>query len=62
METKKWYASKTVWVNAIALVAGVSGWGAGTITEYPTLVCVLVIVQAVGNLFLRKMTTTAITK
>jgi len=61
METKKWYASKSVWFNVISLVAGISGWGAGTLTTSPGVVCILVIIQAVGNLLLRKMTTTAIT-
>ena len=60
MSDKKWYASKTVWFNVLSLVAGVSGWGAGAMTEYPGVVCVLVIIQALGNLALRKMTTTPI--
>jgi hypothetical protein len=62
METKKWYQSKTVLFNIVSLVAGISGWGAGTLTTSPGLVCALVIIQAIGNLVLRKMTTTAITK
>jgi hypothetical protein len=61
METKPFWQSRTMWLNTIALVAGVAGWGAGTITSYPGVVCILVIIQAVGNLLLRKMTTTAIT-
>ena len=61
METKKRYASKSDWFNVISLVAGISGWGAGTLTTSPGVVCILVIIQAVGNLLLRKMTTTAIT-
>jgi hypothetical protein len=62
METKRFFLSKTIWFNVISIVAGVSGWGAGTLTTSPGLVCTLVIIQAVGNLLLRKMTTTAITK
>jgi hypothetical protein len=62
MDTKKWYTSKSIWFNVISLVAGVSGWGAGTMTSYPEIVCALVIIQAVGNLVLRRMTTTAVTK
>jgi hypothetical protein len=57
---KKWYQSKTVWFNMISLVAGVSGWGAGTMTSYPEIVCVLVIIQALGNLVLRRMTSTSV--
>jgi hypothetical protein len=60
MSNKPWYTSKTIWFNAISLVAGVSGWGAGTMTSYPEIVCVLVIIQAIGNLILRRMTSTPI--
>jgi uncharacterized membrane protein YtjA (UPF0391 family) len=60
MESKKWYQSRTVIFNIISLVAGVSGWGAGTMTSYPEIVCALVIIQAVGNLVLRRMTSASI--
>jgi hypothetical protein len=60
METKKWLASKTIWFNVLSLVVAGASWGAGALTAQPDLVCALVIIQAVGNLLLRRMTKTAI--
>lgn len=62
METKGWLQSKTMWFNVLSLVAGGSGYVAGAMSAHPTLVCILVIVQAVGNLVLRKFTNTSIAK
>ena len=60
MDTKRWLASKTMWFNVLSLVVGGAGWGAGALTAHPDLVAALVIIQAVGNLILRRMTKTAI--
>lgn len=60
METKGWLASKTMWFNVLSLVVAGSSWGAGALTAHPDLVCALVIIQAVGNLLLRRMTKTVI--
>jgi len=60
METKQWWTSRTMWFNVLSLVAGGAGYSAGALSAYPTLVCVFVIVQAIGNLVLRRITTTAI--
>jgi hypothetical protein len=53
--------SKTIWVNILSLVATGTGFATGTLTQYPTLVCVLVLVQAVANLVLRLMTKESVT-
>jgi hypothetical protein len=60
METKKWLASKTMWFNVLSLVVAGASWGAGALASHPDLVAALVIIQAVGNLILRRMTHTAI--
>ncbi len=54
--SKSYLTSKTLWVNAIALVATGTGFASGTLTSYPTLVCVLVVVQSIANLILRLLT------
>ncbi len=62
METKGWLASKTMWFNALSVIVAGASWGAGSLTSHPDLVCILVIVQAIGNLILRRFTNTAIAK
>jgi len=58
---KSFLASKTLWLNAIALIATGTGFASGTLTSYPTLVCVLVVVQSIANLVLRLMTKEPVT-
>jgi hypothetical protein len=60
METKTLWQSKTVWFNVLSLVIGGAGYGAGALSAYPEVVCALVIIQAIGNLILRRVTKTAI--
>ena len=50
--------SKTMWVNSLALLAGMATYltGADVIKEYPTTVAVLVLLQAAANLGLRYVT------
>jgi hypothetical protein len=62
MENKGWLASKTMWFNVLTLVVSGATWGAGALTAHPDFVCVLVIVQAVGNLILRRFTSVPIGK
>jgi hypothetical protein len=59
--SKNFLLSKTLWLNAIALVATGTGFASGSLTSYPTLVCVLVLVQSIANLALRLLTKEAIT-
>lgn len=56
MESKGWLQSKTMWFNIFSIVAGGAGYLSDALSSHPTFVCVLVILQAVGNLILRKMT------
>jgi hypothetical protein len=60
MESKSMFASRTVWFNLLTLVVGGASYGAGALSAYPELVCALVIIQAIGNLVLRRITKTAI--
>lgn len=55
---KKWYASKTFWINAATLVAGTVGYIAGheLIADNASLVALLVAVQGAVNVFLRFIT------
>lgn len=64
--TKPWYQSKTVWFNLVFVALGVVDWLLGSLgyqdfqpseesTEFLTAVLIL------GNIFLRKLTTTKIT-
>jgi hypothetical protein len=57
---KKWFASKTLWINAITLLATSAGWLAGMLSAYPEVVAGLVLVQALVNIVLRLITTEAI--
>ncbi|MFA5345369.1 MAG: hypothetical protein WC315_03765 [Candidatus Omnitrophota bacterium] len=54
--TKSIFASKTLWVNTISLVATGTGFFAGALTAHPDLVCWLVLIQAAANIVLRFMT------
>jgi len=62
MNSKSWINSKTAWYNVLSIVVAGASWGAGSLSAHPDLVCILVIVQALGNLILRKFTNTAIGK
>lgn len=53
---KNFLASKTLWMNAIALVAASTGTCAGAFTDHPNLVAWLVVIQSVANLVLRFLT------
>jgi len=55
---KKWYASKTVWVNALTVLVGVVGYMAGQeiIQDNATLLAGLVAVQGALNVALRFVT------
>jgi hypothetical protein len=58
---KSIFASKTLWVNGLTLVATGTGFFAGSLSSHPDLVCWLVLAQAVANILLRFMTKSAIT-
>lgn len=55
---KKWYQSKTFWVNAVTLLAGVIGYVAGhdVIKDNANAVALLVAVQGAVNVVLRFLT------
>lgn len=63
MEEKKWYKSKTVWVNALTVVAGLapllSNW---TAVMSPTWYAVGLTVVGAANLGLRALTTQPIVR
>jgi len=56
--TKKIYASKTFWVNAVTILAGIVGYVAGSeiIADNTALVAGLIAVQGVVNVVLRFLT------
>ncbi|MHA1287048.1 MAG: hypothetical protein ACTSPB_06535 [Candidatus Thorarchaeota archaeon] len=60
--TKSWWKSKTFWVNAATLVAGVIGYIAGheLIADNASVVALLVALQGAVNVFLRFITFTGI--
>lgn len=55
---KKWYQSRTVWVNAITVLVGTIGYVAGNsvIQDYPSAVAALVAFQGGLNVLLRFVT------
>lgn len=62
MESKKWYASKTLWVNTVAGVAAVSGaFGIDLGLDPETQTALVAGVMAVVNIVLRFTTKTAVT-
>jgi uncharacterized membrane protein len=61
MEEKSWYASKTIWVNAVALVAGLlMAFGIELTADQQGAVVTTIL--AVVNIGLRLVTTGAVTK
>ena len=61
MESKPWYASKTLWVNAIAVVLALVGAFGIDIDVTPETQAALVGgIMAVVNIVLRLTTTTAV--
>ena len=60
--SKKWWQSRTMWVNLLTLSAGVVGYVAGQdwIKDQASLVAVLVAVQGGLNVLLRLVTFKAI--
>ena len=62
MEYKSWWASKTLWVNVVMLIATVgTAFGFDLGLDPETQVAVVGGIMAVVNLVLRFMTKTAIT-
>lgn len=63
-ETKQWYQSKTVWFNivTVALAALPELIDAVKVIAPPRWIDLLVLVNTVGNIVLRAVTKTAITK
>jgi len=61
-EAKTWYASKTLWVNLVALIVGVLGYllGQDVVQEYPAIVAAFVAVQGALNVILRMVTSQSI--
>jgi hypothetical protein len=57
---KSIFASKTIWLNAVTMVATGAGFFAGSLSSHPDLVCWLVLIQSLANVVLRLMTNTAI--
>ena len=58
MEKKPWYSSKTLWVNALALVAAVTGTAGIDIGLTPEAQASIVTgIMAVANIVLRLVTT-----
>lgn len=62
-ESKQWYKSKTVWVNALTLAGGCCAYlvDAQIVKDYPAIGDSLVIVLAVANLLLRFMSAAPVT-
>lgn len=61
METKPFWASKTLWVNAIALVAAVTGaFGMDLGLDPETQTAVVGALMGIVNIVLRFMTKTAV--
>lgn len=61
METKPFWASKTLWINAIALVAAVTGaFGMDLGLDPETQTAVVGALMGVVNIVLRFMTKTAV--
>ena len=61
MDDKHWYASRTIWANAVALIAGLlMAFGVELTADEQS--AVVVTVMAVVNIALRLVTTGAVTK
>lgn len=56
---KSIFKSKTVWVNALMLAAGIAGFIAGhdVIADYPQVIAIAGAVQGAVNIVLRLVTT-----
>jgi hypothetical protein len=52
---KKWYQSKTVWINALVLIVGVLGYlmGHELIVDNADWVAILIAIQGAANVVLR---------
>lgn len=57
---KSIFASKTIWLNAVTMVATGAGFFAGSLSSHPDLVCWLVLIQSLANVVLRLITNTAV--
>jgi len=61
METKPFWASKTLWVNAIALVAAISGaFGMDLGLDPETQAAIVGAVMSIANIVLRFVTKSAV--
>ena len=61
METKSWYASKTLWVNALVFIAAVSGaLGFDLGLDAETQTAIVGGAMALVNVILRLVTTTSV--
>ena len=58
MNTKRWYTSKTLWFNIVALVSVIVELATGNLTAAEVTAVLLPIV----NLILRKYTSTGVTR
>ena len=57
MESKKWYASKTMWVNLVAAAAGLSGiFGFQEYLDAEVQASIVTAIMAVVNIALRIVT------
>jgi hypothetical protein len=59
---KRWYSSKTIWLNLLAATVAVASalQGQAIIQEHPGLAAGLVIVLNIANVALRLVTTTEV--
>lgn len=57
---KSIFASKTIWLNAVTMIATGAGFFAGSLSSHPDMVCWLVMIQSIANVILRLTTNTAI--
>jgi hypothetical protein len=62
MDAKSCWKSKTIWLNGIVLATAVAGFLTTheIVREHPVVVAVLVVLQAVGNLVLRFVSSTPV--
>lgn len=60
--TKPWYESKTVWTNIVASVAAVASMAAGDGLLPPIVIKWMLVAVGVGNVWLRSVTDTAISR
>jgi len=59
---KRWYLSKTIWVNLLTLLVGMLGYliGHDIVQDYPAIVSVFVAIQGFVNVILRVLTSKSV--